>query len=239
MLKYKRILFKVSGESLMGRKGFGHEMEALQKTCKEIVKIYELGAEISIVVGGGNIFRGMSASAEMMDRVSADHIGMLATIINGIALQEGIEKLGVSTRMMSAISINKVCEPYIRRKALKHLEDKIVNIFVAGIGNPFFTTDTASVMRASEMSCDIILKGTQVDGVYDKDPNKFPDAIRYNVVSFNEAIKNDVRVMDPTALTLARDNNMPILVFKILEEDAFVNVLNGKGNFTLINRDGE
>jgi uridylate kinase len=234
MLKYKRILFKVSGESLMGGKGFGHDMQALQTTCKEIVKVHSLGAEVSIVVGGGNIFRGMQVSEELMDRASADHMGMLATIINGIALQEGIEKLGVESRMLSALSINKVCEPYIRRKALKHLNNGFINIFVAGLGNPFFTTDTASVMRASEMKCDAVLKGTQVDGVYDKDPNKFPDAKRYDKITFNEAIQKDIRVMDPTALTLARDNNMPILVFKIGEEDAFKKVLNGEGKFTLI-----
>ena len=234
MLKYKRILFKVSGESLMGEKPFGHDMEAIQKTCEEIVKIHKAGAEISIVVGGGNIFRGVSVASELMDRASADYMGMLATVMNGIALQAGIEKLGVETRMLSAISINKICEPYIRRRAIHHLEKGRINIFVAGTGSPYFTTDTASVLRATEMNCDIILKGTQVDGVYDKDPKKFPDAVRYNTISFDEAIKKDLRVMDPTALTLARDNKMPIVVFKISEQDAFLKVLNGEGKFTLI-----
>ena len=219
MSKFKRILFKVSGESLMGDKAFGHDMIAIQKTCEDIVKIYKSGVEIAIVVGGGNIFRGVSVSTELM---------------NGIALQAGIEKLGVETRMLSAISINKVCEPYIRRRAIRHLEKGRVVIFVGGTGNPYFTTDTASVLRATEMNCDIILKGTQVDGVYDKDPKKFPDAVRFDSLSFNEAIKRDVRVMDPTALTLARDNNMPILVFKISEKDSVIKVLNGKGKFTII-----
>ena len=235
MLKYKRVLFKVSGESLMGEKPFGHDMTAIQKTCEEIVKIYKAGVQVSVVVGGGNIFRGVSVASELMDRASADYMGMLATVMNGIALQAGIEKLGVDTRMLSAISINKICEPYIRRRAIHHLEKGRINIFVAGTGSPYFTTDTASVLRATEMNCDVLLKGTQVDGVYDKDPKKFPDAKRYDTISFDEAIKKDLRIMDPTALTLARDNNMPILVFKISEKDAFLNVLNGEGKFTLIN----
>lgn len=236
MLKYKRILFKVSGESLMGEKLFGHDMTAIQKTCEEIVKIHKAGVQVSVVVGGGNIFRGVSVASELMDRASADYMGMLATVMNGIALQAGIEKLGIDTRMLSAISINKICEPYIRRRAIHHLEKGRINIFVAGTGSPYFTTDTASVLRATEMNCDVLLKGTQVDGVYDKDPKKFPDAKRYDTISFDEAIKKDLRIMDPTALTLARDNNMPILVFKISEKDAFLNVLNGEGKFTLISK---
>ncbi|MDR3290487.1 MAG: UMP kinase [Rickettsiales bacterium] len=234
MLKYKRILFKVSGESLMGGNAFGHDMAALQKTCKEITDIHKMGAEIAIVVGGGNIFRGVQVSTEVMDRVSADYMGMLATAMNGIALQACIEKLGVEVRMQSAIEINKVCEPYIMRKAIRHLEKNRVVIFVAGLGSPFFTTDTASVLRASEMQCDAVLKGTKVKGVYDKDPMKYPDAIRYDEISFNEAIKKDIRVMDPTALTLARDNKMPILVFKIDEKDSFKKVINGEGEYTVI-----
>lgn len=235
MLKFKRILFKVSGESLMGDKPFGHDMESIQKTCEEIVKIHKAGVEISIVVGGGNIFRGVSVAADLMDRASADYMGMLATVMNGIALQAGIEKLGVETRMLSAITINKICEPYIRRRAIRHLEKGRIVIFVAGTGSPYFTTDTASVLRATEMDCDVILKGTQVDGVYDKDPKKFPDAVRFDKLSFDEAIRRDLRVMDPTALTLARDNGMPILVFKISEPNAFLNVLEGKGKFTILN----
>ena len=239
MLKYKRVLFKVSGESLMGEKPFGHDMTAIQKTCEEIVNIHKAGVQVSVVVGGGNIFRGVSVATELMDRASADYMGMLATVMNGIALQAGIEKLGVDTRMLSAISINKICEPYIRRRAIHHLEKGRINIFVAGTGSPYFTTDTASVLRATEMNCDVLLKGTQVDGVYDKDPKKFPDAKRYDTISFNEAIKKDLRIMDPTALTLARDNNMPIIVFKISEKDAFLNVIKGNGTYTIINREGK
>lgn len=238
MLKYKRVLFKVSGESLMGDKPFGHDMNAIKKTCEEIVSIHKAGAEISIVVGGGNIFRGVSSTSEIMDRASADYMGMLATVMNGIALQAGIEKYGVETRMMSALAMTGVCETYTLRKALSHLEKGHINIFVSGTGNPYFTTDTASVLRATEMNCDVILKGTQVDGVYDKDPKKYQDATRFDAISFNEAIKRDLRVMDPTALTLARDNNMPILVFKISEQDAFLKAIKGKGKYTIINREG-
>lgn len=238
MLKYKRILFKVSGESLMGNKAFGHDMTAIQKTCEEIAKIHKAGVQVSIVVGGGNIFRGVSVATELMDRASADYMGMLATVMNGIALQAGLEKLGVETRMLSAITINKICEPYIRRRAIRHLEKGRINIFVAGTGSPYFTTDTASVLRATEMDCDVILKGTQVDGVYDKDPKKFPDAVRFDRLSFDEAIRRDLRVMDPTALTLARDNNMPIVVFKISEPDAFMKVLEGEGKYTVLDKEG-
>jgi uridylate kinase len=234
MSKFKRILFKVSGESLMGDKAFGHSIEAIHKLSLEIKKIWEQGVQICLVVGGGNIFRGISVSTELMDRTSADYMGMLATIMNGIALQSSLEKHEVPTRMLSAISINKVCEPYIRRRAIRHLEKNRVIIFVAGTGNPYFTTDTASILRASEMDCEAMLKGTQVDGVYSKDPKKFKDATRYDKLTFNEAIKQDLRVVDPTALTLARDNNMPIIIFKIAEEDALSKVINGKGRFTII-----
>jgi len=234
MPKFKRILFKVSGESLMGDKKFGHSAEAINKISMEIAKIYKKGIEICLVVGGGNIFRGVSVSTEIMDRTSADYMGMLATIMNGIALQSSLEKHGMPTRMMSAISINKVCEPYIRRRAIRHLEKKRVIIFVAGTGNPFFTTDTASILRASEMDCEVMLKGTQVDGVYSKDPKKFSDAIRYDEISFDDAIRQDLRVVDPTALTLARDNNMPIIIFKISEKDSLLKAIERKGKFTTI-----
>ncbi|NLE05422.1 MAG: uridine monophosphate kinase, partial [Crenarchaeota archaeon] len=174
MVKYKRILFKVSGESLMGDQQFGHNTEAINKLADEIAKIYKTGVEMNLVVGGGNIFRGVSVSSDLMDRASADYMGMMATVINGIALQASIERRGIETRMLSAIGVNRICEPYIRRRALKHLREKRINIFVAGTGSPYFTTDTASVLRATEMDCDIILKGTQVDGVYDSDPKKNP-----------------------------------------------------------------
>jgi len=236
MKKSKRILFKVSGESLMGNNAFGHSAEAIHKISEEIAKIHKEGIQICLVVGGGNIFRGVSVSTELMDRTSADYMGMMATIMNGIALQSSLERHGVSTRMMSALSINKVCEPYIRRRAMMHLEKNRVIIFVAGTGNPFFTTDTASVLRASEMECDLLLKGTQVDGVYSKDPKKFPNATRYDSLNFDQAIREDLRFMDPTALTLARDNNMPIVIFKISEEDALLKAIKGEGKFTTINK---
>lgn len=235
MTKYKRILFKVSGESMMGDNPFGHSAEAIHNISMEIKKVYDQGVQICLVVGGGNIFRGVSVSTKLMNRTSADYMGMLATVMNGIALQSSLEKHGVPTRMMSALAINRVCEPYIRRRAMRHLEKKRVIIFVAGTGNPYFTTDTASVLRASEMDCDVMLKGTQVDGVYSKDPLKHKDAKRYDKISFDEAIKQDLRVVDPTALTLARDNNKPIIIFKISEKDALVNAVNGRGKFTVVN----
>ncbi len=233
-MKFKRILFKISGEAMMGNKPFGHDLEAIDKITKEIIKIYKLGVQICLVVGGGNIFRGISVSSELMDRTSADYMGMLATIMNGIALQSSLEKYGIATRMQTALETNKVCEPYIRRKAIRHLEKDRVVIFVAGTGNPFFTTDTASVLRASEMECDAIFKGTQVDGVYDKDPKKYADAKRYDHLIYDEVIKQNLRVMDPTAFTLARDTNIPIVVFKISEEDSILKVINGEGKYTII-----
>jgi uridylate kinase len=234
VMKFKRIMFKISGESMMGNKPFGHDLEAISKITEEIAEIYKIGMQMCIVVGGGNIFRGISVSGELMDRTSADYMGMLATIMNGIALQSSLEKRGIPTRMQSAIEVNKVSEPYIRRKAISHLENGRIVIFVAGIGNPFFTTDTASVLRASEMECDVIFKGTQVDGVYDKDPRKFADAKRYDKLSFGEAIKNGLEVMDMTAFTLAKNTNIPIIVFKISEKDSILQVIRGEGKYTLI-----
>jgi uridylate kinase len=233
-MKFKRILFKISGESMMGQRSFGHDLVAIHKISEEIEKIYKLDIEICLVVGGGNIFRGVSVSTEMMDRTSADYMGMLATVMNGIALQSSLEKLGIPTRMQTAVDMQKISESYVRRRAMAHLEKKRVVIFVAGTGNPFFTTDTASVLRASEMECDAIFKGTQVDGVYDKDPKKFSDAKRYEKITFNEVIRQNLTVMDPTAFTLARDTNMPIIVFKLAEEDSILKVINGEGKYTLI-----
>lgn len=233
-MKFKRVLFKISGEAMMGDKQFGHSLESIAKITKEILKIYKLGVQICIVVGGGNIFRGIQVSSELMDRTSADQMGMLATIMNGIALQNSLEKLGIPTRMQSSLAVNNVCEPYIRRKAIRHLEKGRVVIFVAGTGNPYFTTDTASVLRASEMNCDVVFKGTQVDGVYDKDPKKFSDAVRYDQITFDEVIKQNIRIMDPTAFTLARDTNIPIVVFKLEDENSILNVINGDGKYTLV-----
>ncbi len=233
-MKFKRILFKISGEAMMGDKPFGHDLEAINKISKEISKIYKLGVQICLVIGGGNIFRGVSVSNKLMDRVSADQMGMLATVMNGIALQNSLERIGVETRMQTAIKMDNVCEPFIRRKAIRHLEKGRVVIFVAGTGNPYFTTDTASVLRASEMNCDAIFKGTQVDGVYDKDPKKYNDAKRYDVLTFDEAINKKLEIMDATAFTLARDTGIPIVVFKINEEDSVLKVINGEGRYTTV-----
>jgi len=234
---YKRVLFKVSGEAMMGNKPFGHDLDAIEEISNQIMKVYEQKVQICIVVGGGNLFRGVSVSANLMNRASADYMGMLATIMNGMALQNVLEKKGADTRMMSAIRMNEIGEPYIRRRATRHLEKGRIVIFAGGTGSPFFTTDTAAVLRAIETDCEAIFKATQVDGVYSDDPKKNSSAKRYDKLSYNEAIQKDLRVMDPTALTLARDNNLKMIVFKISEKDAFVNVVNGKGTFTVVNNE--
>lgn len=234
-LKFKRILFKVSGEAMMGDKAFGHCPDAIGKICNQIIKASELGCEICLVVGGGNIFRGVSKAAAGMERVSADYMGMLATCMNGIALQGALEAKGVVTRMISAIPMNTICEPYIKRRASRHLEKGRVVIFTAGTGNPFFTTDTAAVLRAVEMGCDGILKGTQVDGVYSADPKLNKDATRYDEIKYIDVLKEDLKVMDQTAITLAKDNNLPIIVFSIKEEDALQKLVQGQGKYTIIN----
>lgn len=234
-LKFKRILFKVSGEAMMGDKAFGHDVTAITKICGQIISAYKLGCEICVVVGGGNIFRGVSQAAAGMERVTADYMGMLATCINGLALQSALEKLGVETRMLSAIPMNTVCEPYVKRRAARHLEKGRVIIFSAGTGNPFFTTDTAAVLRAVEMGCDGILKGTQVDGVYSADPKLDKNAVRYDKVKYIDVLKQDLKVMDQTAITLAKDNKLPIVVFSIKEENALQEVVQGRGKFTIIN----
>ncbi|MDX2082405.1 MAG: UMP kinase [Rickettsiales bacterium] len=234
-LKFKRILFKVSGEAMMGDKGFGHDLEAIKKICDQIISAYELGCEICLVVGGGNIFRGVSVAASGMERASADYMGMLATCINGLALQNALEKRGVETRMQSAIQMDSICEPYIKRKASRHLEKKRIVIFAAGTGNPFFTTDTAAVLRAIEVKCDVILKGTQVDGVYSADPKIDKTATRYDSLRYIDVLKQDLKVMDQTAITLAKDNKLPIIVFSIKGENALCEVVLGRGKFTIIN----
>ena len=234
-LKFKRILFKVSGEAMMGDQQFGHDIKAIQKICQQVISAHKLGCEISIVVGGGNIFRGVSKAAEGMERVTADYMGMLATCINGLALQSALEKHNLETRMLSAIPMNNVCEPYLKRRAARHLEKKRIVIFAAGTGNPFFTTDTAAVLRAVEMNCDVILKGTQVDGVYSADPKIDKNDTRYEKLKYIDVIKQDLRVMDQTAITLAKDNKLPIIVFSIKEQNALQEVILGKGKFTIIN----
>lgn len=234
-LKFKRILFKVSGEAMMGEKGFGHDVEAVKRICDQIVAAHKLGCEICLVVGGGNIFRGVAVSATGMERASADYMGMLATCINGLALQDALEKRGIATRMQSAIHMNSICEPYIKRKASRHLEKNRIVIFAAGTGNPFFTTDTAAVLRAVEVKCDVVLKGTQVDGVYSADPKLDKTATRYDKMTYRDVIKQDLKVMDQTAITLAKDNKLPIIVFSIKGENALCDVVQGKGKFTIIN----
>ena len=236
MKKFKRILFKISGEALKGSND-AYDTNSIQKIAEEIQKIYNQGIEICIVIGGGNIFRGATSKIELLDRVSADYVGMLATVMNGIILQNALEKLSIPTRMQSAIEISRICEPYIKRRALRHLEKGRVMLFVAGTGNPYFSTDTASVLRASEMNCDAVFKGTKVDGVYDKDPMKYEDAKRFDNIDFDYVIKNNLKIMDQTAFTLARDINMPIVVFKITDNDSILNTINDKGKYTIISSD--
>ncbi len=233
-LKFKRIIFKVSGEAMMGDKGFGHDATAVNKICNQIKSAHKLGCEICVVVGGGNIFRGVSQAAIGMERASADYMGMLATCINGLALQDALEKLNVDTRMQSAIQMNNICEPYIKRRATRHLEKGRVVIFTAGTGNPFFTTDTAAVLRAVELGCDAILKGTQVDGVYSADPKLDKNATHYDKIRYIDVLKQDLKVMDQTAITLAKDNKLPIVVFSIKGENSLCDVVVGKGKFTVI-----
>lgn len=234
-LKFKRILFKVSGEAMMGTKEFGHDLEAIRKICDQIIAAHELGCEIALVVGGGNIFRGISVAATGMERASADYMGMLATCINGLALQNALEKRGIETRMQSAIQMDSICEPYVKRKAARHLEKNRIVIFAAGTGNPFFTTDTAAVLRAVEVKCDVVLKGTQVDGVYSADPKLDKNAVRYEKMKYIDVLKQDLKVMDQTAITLAKDNKLPIIVFSIKGDNALCDVVQGKGKFTIIN----
>jgi len=234
-LKFKRILFKVSGEAMMGTKEFGHDLEAIKKICDQIIAAHELGCEIALVVGGGNIFRGISVAATGMERASADYMGMLATCINGLALQNALEKRGMETRMQSAIQMDSICEPYVKRKAARHLEKNRIVIFAAGTGNPFFTTDTAAVLRAIEVKCDVVLKGTQVDGVYSADPKLDKNAVRYEKMKYIDVLKQDLKVMDQTAITLAKDNKLPIIVFSIKGDNALCDVVQGKGKFTIIN----
>jgi uridylate kinase len=234
-LQYRRVLLKLSGEALMGEGDYGLDPEMVGRIADEIQSVHALGVEICLVIGGGNIFRGVSASAVGMERASADYIGMLATVINSLAMQNELERRGVSTRVQSAISMQAICEPYIRRRALRHLEKARVVIFAAGTGNPFFTTDTAAALRASEMGCDALLKATKVDGVYDADPEREPRASRFERLDYLEVLSRDLRVMDASAISLARENHIPILVFSIFENGGFAEVLRGRGRYTIIN----
>jgi uridylate kinase len=233
-LKYRRVLLKVSGEALMGDRDYGLDHAMVSQVAEEVRSVHELGVQCCLVIGGGNIFRGLSGAAVGMERASADYMGMLATVINSLAMQNELERHGVSTRVQSAISMQAVCEPYIRRRAIRHLEKGRVVIFGAGTGNPFFTTDTAAALRASEMGCDALLKATKVDGVYDADPNRVADARRFERLGYLEVLSRDLQVMDASAISLARENRIPILVFSIFETGGFAQVVRGKGRFTII-----
>ena len=231
---YKRVLLKLSGEALMGRREFGLDNEMVGAIANDIKAVVAMGVEVSVVIGGGNIFRGVSGAASGMDRAQADYMGMLATVMNALAMQSALEKRSVPTRVQSAIPMSSVCEPYIRRRAERHMEKGRVVIFAAGTGNPFFTTDTAAALRAAEMKCDALLKGTQVDGVYSADPRKVLGATRYEQLSYLDVLANDLGVMDAAAISLARENHLPIIVFNIHAPGAFAQVMRGEGAFTKI-----
>jgi len=234
---YRRILLKLSGESLMGSKDFGMDAVAVNEVAKDLKELVLQGVEVCVVIGGGNIFRGIAGAAAGMDRTSADYMGMLATVMNALSLQDALEnKQGLQTRVMSAIPMPTVCESYIRRRAVRHLEKGRIVIFAAGTGNPFFTTDTAATLRAIEMNCDVIMKATQVDGIYDADPNKTKDARRYDKISYEDVITKNLSVMDASSIALARDNNLPIIVFSQHDEDALQKAVRGLGKFTIVGK---
>jgi len=233
-VKYKRVLLKLSGEALMGSRDYGLDSDIVDRVALEIKSVVEMGVEVSAVIGGGNIFRGVSGAAQGMDRATADYMGMLATVINALAMQNAMEKAGVPSRVLSAIPMSTVCEPYIRRRAMRHMEKGRVVIFAAGTGNPFFTTDSAAALRASEMQCDALLKATKVDGVYSADPAKVKDAKRYDRLSYLDVLSQDLQVMDTSAISLARQSKIPILVFSIFETGGFAQVMQGKGRFTIV-----
>lgn len=233
-LKYDRILLKLSGEALAGNQGFGIDPATISSISQEIIKSLDLGAEIGMVIGGGNIFRGVTVSSKGMDRASADYMGMLATVMNALAVQDVLEKLGADTRVMTAISMHEVAEPYIRRRAIRHLEKKRIVICAAGTGNPFFTTDTAAALRAMELKANAILKATKVDGVYDKDPVLNQDAIMFSRLTYMDVLKKQLKVMDSAAISLCMDNNMPINVFNLFQENSISRVIKGEGIGTLV-----
>ncbi|HEV7369086.1 UMP kinase [Arenibaculum sp.] len=232
--RYKRVLLKISGEALMGGREYGLDPVTVDRVAGEVKAVAALGVQVCLVIGGGNIFRGVSGAASGMERATADYMGMLATVINALAMQSALERKGVQTRVQSAIPMASVCEPYIRRRAVRHMEKGRVVIFAAGTGNPFFTTDTAAALRASEMACDALLKGTKVDGVYSADPKKDAKAVRFDRLTHLEVLARDLQVMDASAISLARENKIPILVFSIHEAGAFAEVMAGRGRFTII-----
>ncbi|MEP2029996.1 MAG: UMP kinase [Paracoccaceae bacterium] len=232
--KYQRVMLKISGEALMGDQGYGLHPPTVQRIAHEVKTVHDMGVEICMVIGGGNIFRGLQGSAQGMERTTADYMGMLATVMNALAMQSALEELGIHTRVISAITMNEVAEPYIRRRAVRHLEKQRVCIFAAGTGNPYFTTDTAATLRANEMACQAIFKGTKVDGVYDKDPNTYADAVRFDNVSYDDVLQKRLGVMDASAIALARDNNLPIIVFSLDEPGGFKGILAGRGTYTKV-----
>ncbi|MBV9523427.1 MAG: UMP kinase [Alphaproteobacteria bacterium] len=232
--QYRRVLLKISGEALMGAQEYGLDPVMVDRIAAEIKSVHELGVEICAVIGGGNIFRGLAGAARGMERSTADYMGMLATVINSLAMQNALERCGVATRVQSAIGMQAVCEPYIRRRAIRHMEKGRVVIFAASTGNPFFTTDTAAALRASEVGCDALLKATKVDGVYSADPKKNAEARRYDRLTYLEVLSRDLQVMDASAISLARENRIPILVFSIHNPGGFADVVGGKGLFTII-----
>ncbi len=231
---FKRVLLKISGESLMGVGSYGIDVSTVDRVAKEIAQVCKLGIEICLVIGAGNIFRGLSGAAAGMDRASADYMGMLATVMNSLAMQNSLERLNVQTRVQSAISMTEVCETYTRRRAIRHMEKNRIVIFAAGTGNPYFTTDTAAALRASEMDCEAIFKGTMVDGIYDKDPKEYKDAKKFQSITFSDVLSKDLRVLDSSAVSLARESNIPIIVFSINENNAFLNIIEGKGNCSIV-----
>lgn len=237
--KFKRILLKLSGEALMGDGQFGIDPDTVARMAQEIKAAKETGLQICLVIGGGNIFRGMAGAARGMDRAQADYMGMLATVMNALAMQNALEQLGVITRVQSAIQMDAVCEPVIRRRAERHLEKGRVVIFAAGVGSPYFTTDSGAALRAAEMKCDALLKGTSVDGVYNADPKNNPDAVRYETLSFDRVLADNLRVMDASAVALCRDNDIPIVVFSIREQGNLASVLAGEGTSTIVQTDSK
>ena len=232
--KTNRILLKLSGEALMGDDNYGIKLSVVDRIALDIKNLSKKKIDICIVIGGGNIFRGLSASAEGMDRAQADYMGMLATVLNSLALQNALEKINVDTRVMSALPIQSICETYIRRKAIRHMEKGRIVICAAGTGNPYFSTDTAAALRAAELSCDAIYKATQVDGIYNKDPKKFKNAKKYDKISYKKYLNDNLKVMDSSAITVAQDNNIPIIVFSIAENNCLIKTYNGKNKFTEI-----
>ena len=232
--QYKRVLLKISGESLMGQQQYGIDADMVARVASEIKEVINQGIEVCLVIGGGNIFRGVSGAAAGMERATGDYMGMLATVMNALAMQNALEKMDVPVRVLSALPISAVCEPYIRRRAVRHMEKGRVVIFAAGTGNPFFTTDTAAALRASEMNCDALLKGTRVDGVYNADPGKDVSATRYDTLNYMDVLSQDLKVMDASAISLARENNIPIVVFSIVENGSLEQVLKHEGAFTIV-----